>query len=317
MINVGAFRNHPVVRRAAQVAIVLLLLAAGWSFNERIDASESTTAAVNGVLARSCGAASFAELRKQGLVEECRLAQAGDLVDAIPDEELPEPNAKPTDVKADVVEDDSTSTPADIKAPEALGPTDDQVAAEVADYFADNPLNTQPGYERAIRRTVAAYLTANPPAAGRPPTEGEIGDAVRAALIANPPEPGQNGSDGANGSDGVSVINTTLDGCSIEFAYSDGTTSKVGPVCGKDGQPGPPPTEAQIAQAVAAYCTSNGECRGPAGPPGVVQVLDNCTPPEGEFVTDVAITGPTGDPATITLSCTSAPSSVIPPAVRR
>jgi hypothetical protein len=326
--KVTLVRGNPLVRRVAQAGIILMLLVAGWTFNERISDFEAqqvtdvaTSTAITSVLARSCGAASFEELREQGLVEECRLAQDGELAEAIPEEELPSPGAEVEEVNPDVVADDTTATPADIQPPPPpRGPTNDQVEAAVAGYFVDSPLNTQPGYQRAIQRTVAEYLTENPPSPGRPPTEREISNAVQAALLANPPADGADGVDGTDGTAGDAgrgITTTSLDGCDVVFTYSDGSTTRVGPVCGDNGKPGPPPSDQQIAQAVAAYCTANGECRGargeagPTGPAGVVQTLDNCQPPEGEVVTNVDITGPIGDPTTITLSCTSAPGVVL------
>lgn len=299
-------RGNPVVRRVAQGIIVLLLLTAGWQFNERLGHEESQTAAVNAILARSCGAASFKQLRNQGLIEECMLAQKGDLAEAIPDDALPKPGAAPSDVDPDVVQDDNTSTPADL-APGPLGPSDPQVLRGVEAYFDLHPLGTQEGYQRAVQRATVAYLTENPPAPGRPPTDREIRSAVRVALVANPPA---DGVDGADGSDGRGVAAASIDGCDVVFTYSDGATDRVGPLCGADGAPGPAPSDQQVADAVAAYCSANGECRGPQGPqgePGVVQTSDNCEPANGEYVTDVNISGPEGDPATITITCTTEP----------
>lgn len=272
-------RSGP-VRAMVQIAMVLALVVIAWQvggLRDEADQNEQTATAVNAILARSCGVASFEELRKQGLVEECRLAQDGGLVDAIPEDELPEPGADPTDVNPDLVEDDETSTPADVDpVPLPEGPSNDQVQAAVDDYFAANPLSTQPGYERAIQRTVAFYLTENPPEPGRAPTKAEIREAVSIALEANPPEDGVDGVDG------------------------------------ETGPPGPAPTQEQIAAAVAAYCQANGECRGPAGadgqqgppgPPGVVEVSDQCQPADDEYVTDVNISDPVD--GVITLTCTA------------
>lgn len=290
-------RSHRAVRGTVQGLVVVSLIAAGYFASDRIGGLEednveeqSTSTAISAILAQSCGAASFKELREQGLVEECRLAQEGALADAIPDDALPEPDAEPTDINPDVVADDEDSTPGDVQPP-----TTGEIAAAVDEWFADNPLSTTPGYNRAIQRSVAGFLTANPPEPGRPPTQGEIRSAVRAALIANPPE---------DGTDGRGVASVAVDGCDIIFGYSDGTTDRVGPVCG------PAPSDERVAQAVVAYCAANGECRGPAGPAGVVRTEDNCQPPDGEFVTDVS-TSYRPDDQTIVLTCTSAPEGGI------
>ena len=296
-------RERPKLRAVTQVIIIALLIAAGWTFNDRIAAlreaqqqDRATTAAVNSMLAQSCGAASFEELRKQGLVEECRLAQEGKLADALPNDRLPDPDAGPTEVDPDLVEDDENSTPADLLPP--MRPSDAAVSSAVDGYLERYPLNAQPGYQRAISRTVTAYLTANPPADGRPPTEEEIRAAVRASLLANPP---------ADGADGRGVAAAALEWCDVVFSYSDGTSNRIGPICGKDGQQGPPPTTQQIADAVAAYCTANGNCRGPAGPS--VSVVDACDPPAGNYLTDVNVE-PSESPEgvkTFTIQCTSEP----------
>lgn len=106
--------------------------------------------------------------------------------------------------------------------PAGPGPTDEQVAAAVAAYFAANP----PAPGRApttgeIAEAVADYLAANPLAPGEQgpgPTREQILAAVTEYLIANPPpagpagpegpvgpagEPGQDGQDGADGADGA------------------------------------------------------------------------------------------------------------------
>ena len=74
------------------------------------------------------------------------------------------------------------------------GPTDEQIDAAVAAYFAANP----PPAGRApttaeIASVVAAYMTANPPAPGRPPTAEEIADAVSRYFAANPVRDGEPG----------------------------------------------------------------------------------------------------------------------------
>lgn len=95
-----------------------------------------------------------------------------------------------------------------------------------------------------IRAAVTSYLTANPPAPGRPPTKNEIDLAVAAYLSDNPPPAGPSGTNGANGANGA-----------------DGQD-------GQPGAPGPGPTDEQVLEAVSAYCASNDGCRGTKGADG-------------------------------------------------
>lgn len=292
----------PVFRAVIQAAIIIGLIVCAFSVGDLRNAAtedRATSTAMGGILATTCGAASFQELREQGLIEECRLAQEGELPDAIPQDELPDPDADVDDVEPDVIADDTNAVPADIDPPDGPGPSNAQVQAVVADYFRSNPLPNTPAYQRAIGRAVTTYLTEHPPEPGRPPTEGEVTEAVQIALLANPP------ADGVAGADGRSVAAASLDGCDVVFTYSDGSTDRVGPLCG------PPPTDTQVANAVAAYCNANGECRGPqgpVGPAGVVRTEDNCQPDDGQFVTDVSISY-APEAQTVTISC--ATSSVL------
>jgi hypothetical protein len=297
----GFFRSDT-YRSVARWVLVLVLIVVAVLSGTRIgglvddnEDAESENAAVQSILATACGAASFEDLQKQGLVEECRLAQAGELADAIPDDAA-SPGDDPSQVDPDVIDDDPNGTPADITPPSAPGgPSYAQVSAAVDDYFARKGIPVTPAYERAIRRATTTYIAAHPPKDGRPPTTREITRAVRDVLLANPP---------ADGSDGRSVASASIDGCFVVFTYSDGTTDRVGPLCGPQGEPAPPPSDAQVAAQVAAYCDANGECRGPAGEPGVVQTSDSCQPSQGEFVTDVSITYDASS-QTIRLDCTT------------
>lgn len=283
----------PPVRTFVQVAIVAALIFTVWSIrgleSDRDD-DRARTETVEGVLAGACGAASFRELRSQGLVEECRLAQTGDLGEAVPEADLEDP---PDD--GDVLPDAGDTDPSDVLPPSN---TNGLVKAAVFEYLDENPLPVTPGYENAIGRSVAAYLTENPPEPGRPPNPGEIRSAVRDALLANPPE------DGADGLPGIGVVATTLDGCDVVFSYTDGSTERVGPLCGPAGASADPPSDEQIAAQVAAYCAANGDCRGPSG---VVTVADDCNPPDGEVLTNVdpEYNAETG---TFRLVCESKPS---------
>lgn len=90
-------------------------------------------------------------------------------------------------------------------------------------------------------------------------------------------EEGSAGENGTNGSDGEDGI---------------------------DGADAPPVTQAQLIEAVDAYCAQNNNCRGPAGengtngsdgtqgpagPAGVINVADNCEPaPERMVIDDVS-----------------------------
>ena len=280
-----------------QTIIIVLLVIVAWqvyALRDRANDEASTNAAIQSIIAQTCGVASFEELERRGLVEECRLAQKGKLAEAIPADKV-DPKADPTEINPDLVDDGDTGKQDISPAPLPQGPTNAQVDAAVDDWFDANPLTAEPGYLTSLRRTVAVYLTENPPKDGRPPTDGEIRNAVQAALMANPP---------ADGSDGRGIVNTSLNDCDIVFSYSDGSTNRVGPVCGPKGEKGDPPTAEQIQNAFGAYCSANGGC---VGPPGVVNVVDNCPPiTAGEQIADVNLTPPDGG-QTMVLSCEYAP----------
>ena len=86
---------------------------------------------------------------------------------------------------------------------------------------------------------------------------------------------------------------------------------------GIDGEDATPITQNQIVSAVEDYCTAHNECRGPAGadgqngsdsnvpgPPGVVNVRDECPPAEpGQVILDIIPTIDR-DTQTVTISCT-------------
>jgi len=276
-------------RTIARYAIIALLVLIAWlvsGLRDKANEEESTATAAERIAAEACGVASFEELEEQGLLAECEAAQKGELDEAIPEDNLPDPGEDSTDVEPDVIEDDPDSDDVD-PAPQPLGPTNNQVQDAVDDWFLAHPVDGVDDAE--LRAAVAGYLTANPPEPGRPPTNGEIRQAVTAYLTANPPEPGEDGEDG------------------------------------EDGAPGPPPTVEAVAEAVASYCANQpgGSCegpqgergpegpqgqqgeQGPQGPPGVVSVNDQCNPAPGEVITDVSITGPVD--GVVTLTCTTAP----------
>lgn len=294
------FRENTLVRALAQTCLIVVLLGLGYlaaAYDDEAETNEQTTQAVSSVVAAACDAATFEDLRAQGLLEECRLAQAGELGDVLSDEV--EESAPPA---ADPIPDDPDTTPGEVQQ---VSNRRLAAAAEVAvnAYFEENPIPGDEEYQTAIKRTVAAYLRANPPRPGRPPNPGEIRRAVRDALLANPPDAGPPGEPGTPGAAGVGVAKASLEGCNVVFTYSDGDTDTVGPLCGEDGEPGPPPSAADIAAQVKAYCDANGECRGPTG---LVSVVDNCPPaPQGEFLTGIE-TAYDADTSTLTITCTTA-----------
>lgn len=114
------------------------------------------------------------------------------------------------------------------------GPTADQLAAQVAAYFAINATSLRG-------------------AAGPGPTAEQIQAAVDAAYAANPPPPGRdgtNGEDGAPGPPGVSLASQQFvrDGagaCVSRTSYSDGRveTFPAGDAACPPPEPAPEPTE--------------------------------------------------------------------------
>lgn len=99
-----------------------------------------------------------------------------------------------------------------------------------------------------IALAVAAYCSGGTCSGtdGRDATTNDVAAAVatycnrRGDCTGPAGRPGSNGTDGGDGTDGAD---------------------------GAPGAAGPPPSDAQVAAAVAAYCT-DGACRGPAGTPG-------------------------------------------------
>lgn len=148
--------------------------------------------------------------------------------------------------------------------PPASVPSTDRITSEdievaVADYFQRFPIRVPQVSTSAIQSAVAEFLTANPPAPGRPPTDREVADQVVSYLTANPPRSGRDGQDGAvgpagqagvEGKDGRGVASAALDGCELVLTYTDGASRRLGPICGADGAKGDPGPA------------------GPAGPPG-------------------------------------------------
>lgn len=146
-----------------------------------------------------------------------------------------------------------------------------------------------------VRVAVSDYLRANPPADGRPPTDAEIAVAVvnycaiggrcvgptgpqgergEIGPIGLQGEPGPQGPAGEPGTDGA-------DGATGPQG-PPGPAGAAGPT-GPQGEPGPGPTEAQIAAAISDYCAAAG-CVGPQGPQG--EPGDDGMPPSGWKVVD-------------------------------
>lgn len=296
-MKAGPIRDNFYVRAVAQMLLIATLIAvvfAVTNLRDDVDQQTVTTDTLAALLNDACDAAPQADLRRKGIVGECQLARTGDLRDRIAADDVP-------DDLADVVPDDSVT----------IDPL--MISEAVEDYFEANPLAASPDYEASITRATERYLRANPPRDVTIP-QADIRAAVRTVLLANPPadgeagtpgesgapgDPGAPGEPGQAGGAGRGIAVATTDGCDVVFTYSDDTTDRLGPFCGPKGDPGPAPTQDQIATAVAAYCTANGECRGPAG---VVAVNDACTVEPGQIIRDVGIAY---DPAsqTVTLTC--------------
>jgi hypothetical protein len=117
--------------------------------------------------------------------------------------------------------------------PVAVGPSQEDIEAAVADHLVEHPPPAgRPPTVAEITSAVAEYLTAHPPRPGRPPTPTEIATAVADYLTANPPSAGQDGADGVDGADA------------------------------------PAPTAEQIAAAVNDWLEANPPPPGPSGPAG-------------------------------------------------
>lgn len=105
------------------------------------------------------------------------------------------------------------------------------------------------------------------------PTEAQVAQAVATYCNARGECRGPTGTDGTNGTTGP-----------VGPAGPTGSPGPSGPQ-GEQGIPGPPPSQAQVNEGVAAYCDGQADnCAGPAGPQG-----------------PVGPQGPKGDPATDTV----------------
>lgn len=268
--------SRHVVRETAAWLMLAVLVWAYFSANDSVDtktaavvaaqdtadvaqtAAEVNRAGVTNVerlLARACATVPEAKLRVKGLADECRLATAGDIEKVVPVSTTPQGKITLPDLTPDIVE-------------------------AVNTYFEDNPVNVEVvGLTKPeVAAQVTAYIAAHPdqftgpPGADAPPvTQEEVAQAVAVVLTANPPK---------------ALASANVDaGCFLVLNYNDGTTDRLGPICGGDGAngtDGTSATQADVQQAVMDYCT-DGRCTGPAGPPG----------PEGPA-------GPPGYPASFT-----------------
>lgn len=281
------------VQGLAQVALVTLLVLTFLSLTnltEEKRQQEATTEVVGALAAETCQVAPMSELRRRGLVAECRLARAGKIADAVPDDALPaDGEAADQPVVADVVPDDED---VDVSPP-STSAVDGAISRAVDRWFLTNDLRLTAGYEESLRTAVARSLQADPPPRGQRgqrgpgPTDRQVATAVTAALIANPPAPGADGSDGATGAAGQpgrGIVDASLVECAVVFTYTDGTSTSIGPVCGADGAQGPegpPPSAQAISAGVADYCAVNDGCR---GYPIAFTTADGqeCTDPDGD-----------------------------------
>lgn len=138
--------------------------------------------------------------------------------------------------QADRVRAEAKRVDADVPAPEALVPDRDEllgyVRGQVVAYCAGRE-NCQPD-ATVLVETVARYLEEHPPTPGKDATPEQIADAARTVLTQDP----------------------------------DLFRGQQGP----QGEPGPGPSNEQVAQSVAGFCAANGNCQGAPGPqgPGVV-----------------------------------------------
>lgn len=89
----------------------------------------------------------------------------------------------------------------------------------------------------------------NPDVVGVPPTPEAVAEAVSRYLVEHPPEPGRPPTD--------QEINAAV----AQYCFVFGCT-------GPEGQTGPGPSDAQVAQSVSTYCAAHGGCRGSVGPGG-------------------------------------------------
>lgn len=289
-------RRRP-VRRAATIAVVVILVVSAWIGGRQTDtirserdnaagAAETNANSVdtvgNKILPEVCKAATAKRLQAIGRYDECQLATQGKIDEVVP---VVTPTVEVQQVSQKDIE-------------------------KVVDAYLDDYLTDLPSlYREDLRREVVTYLTANPPKAGKdgknapPPSPVAIAAAVAQYLTAHPPV---DGKDGTNGTDGVSVSGVALDGCDLVFSLSNDTSVRVGPICGAKGEKGDGPTAEQLRAAFDAYCADQpgGTCRGTDGTPGYPTGWRGpdgsvCTDPDGDrFYTCQSPPPPSSPPPT-------------------
>jgi hypothetical protein len=291
-----------ILREAARVAIIVILVVTVMLATRNTDllrdqrdgaaaAAKTNGESVNKVgeaLADVCKAAPAKSIKATGRTRDCQLAKQGKIKELVPVIQPTPPPAKVVVSQADI---------------------EKAVDAYLGNYLTDLSVT----YRAQMRRAVIDYLTANPPAPGPqgkpgpPPSTAVVAGVVVDYLQKNPPKAGPAGDAGATGPSGVSVVGAALDGCDVVFTFSNDTTTRVGPVCGKDGrdgEKGPGPTAAELRAAWDSYCADQpgGTCEGPRGPAGYPEGWQNsngetCTDPDGDhFYTCVVGTPPPTSP---------------------
>jgi hypothetical protein len=271
-------------REVTQVAFIVVLVASALVTGHQVDDLRASRAVLAGdvqqaraqtrtnaaavesmesLLADVCDSARDAALEDDGLETECKLAEAGNIEERVPVVDPVTGPVAPAGPSADQIQHAVDGYLRRYLA-DLPGSYTDDLRSAVVDYLAEHPTVGEAG-ERGER--------GKPGRDAAPPKVAEIAAAVAAYLQANPPPPGQPGEPGAAG---VGVAAAFLDGCDVVFTYTDGTTSRIGPICGPtgpqgeqgvQGEPGRAPTAEEVRAAVDAYCSErpSGDCVGPAG----------------------------------------------------
>lgn len=170
-----------------------------------------------GLLAAGLGVASLTGQQRQAATAAQLLEQQIHRLGVTPVVQAPEPIAGPAGVQGE-------------QGVQGPGPTQQQIDAAVAEYFAAHPPGATPAM---VAVQVAAYLTAHPPKPGPAPTPAQIATAASDYITAHASDfQGQPGQPGQNGQDGHSA------------------------------------TDAQVTAAVSAYCDAHNQCQGPTGQQG-------------------------------------------------
>lgn len=235
---------------------------------------------IESILADVCQAAPDRQLDDAGVQRDCSLAEAGNIEDRLP-----------------VVPAPAVAAPNEPGV--SVGQVEGVVDAYLRRYLSDLPAD----YTADLREQVIGYLQTHPGTPGERGRRGargrsgvdvttaQVAAAAAAYLQANPPPAGPQGATGAQGAPGVGVSAAFLDGCDVVFTYTDGSTSRVGPLCGPPGPQGPqgdkgepgrgiaemecidedpadPASRWRITYTDGAVDEDAGPCRGPRGEPG-------------------------------------------------